>query len=86
MTNTPSTPSTDVASLATMIAHDTAQKLLTTAAASLAAKGMLAPGNEGQFVDLGVAVVLYVGSFAWTFAANWVRRRKMLALKASSAQ
>lgn len=86
MTDATPSPDTQVSSLATMIVHDTAQKLLTTAAASLAAKGFLAPGNEGQFVDLGVAVALYAGSFAWTFFANWVRHRRMLALKASAPQ
>lgn len=74
-------PPPNVGALGTMIAHDVAQKLLTTAAASLAAKGVLAPGNEGQFVDLGVSVALYVVSCGWTFAAAWVRRQKMVNLK-----
>lgn len=70
--------------LVTLI-HDYAQKALTTAAVALAAHGMIATSQEGQLIQLGVSGVLFVFSCAWTYAAAWLRTRRLAAAIAAPA-
>jgi hypothetical protein len=62
--------------LAERLLHDFAQKALTTVAVGLASHGALSKPQEPQFVEIGVALVLYLIGCFWTVAAAWWRQRR----------
>jgi len=69
--------------MAERLLHDFAQKLLTTAATGLLAHGVLMQSDTAQFVEVGVALVMYAGGCIWTVAAAKIRqiRERELASK-----
>lgn len=58
------------------LAHDYAQKALTTAATALAAHGVLTQTQGAEFTEVGVALAMYGLGVAWTFAAAMIRRSR----------
>ncbi len=57
-------------------AEGLAQKGLTAAAATLSGYGVIAPTQQAQFVSLGLSVVLWGVSFAWT----WLHTKRNVGL------
>lgn len=62
--------------------HDFAQKALTTAATGLLAHGVLTQSQGSEFVEVGVALVLYGAGCVWTAVAAKIRQRRELNLQA----
>ena len=71
--------------LVTTLAHDFAQKALTTLSATLATAGVLTGDQQTQFVSLGVSLALFAVSCAWTFVAAKVRTSCLAAAIAAPA-
>jgi hypothetical protein len=71
--------------LLTALIHDFAQKALTAAAVALAAHGVIAAGQEDQFVQIGLSAVLFGASCLWTYAAARVRTARLRAAIAAPA-
>jgi hypothetical protein len=74
MTDAGATPT--IPPLAERLLHDFAQKALTTVSTVLASHWALSKPYERQFVEIGVALVLYAGGCFWTIAAAWWRQRR----------
>lgn len=69
--NSPALPS-----IAERLAHDFAQKLLTTAATGLLAHGVLTQTQSLEFVEVGVALAMYAASSGWTVVAAYIRSKR----------
>lgn len=70
--------------LAERLLHDFAQKALTTVAVGMASHGLLSKPYEPQFIEIGVALALYLGGCFWTVAAAWWRQHREHALLGSA--
>lgn len=78
MTDVPAT----VPPLVERLLHDFAQKALTTVATGLLAHGVLTPGQGGQLVEVGTALILYAAGCIWTAMAAKIRQQRELNLQA----
>lgn len=77
------TPAVPLPAFVTGLLHDFAQKALTTAATALVGHGLITTDQTAQFEQLGVGVVMFVASCAWTFIAAKVRAKRLAVAKAS---
>ena len=66
MTQSPSTPVAIPTVLESLI-RALAQKGLTAVAVWLTTRGVLRSNQDGAFVDLGMAALLWSASFVWTY-------------------
>jgi hypothetical protein len=85
MADTTLAPAAPEPPLLAALIHDYAQKGLTAAAAALATHGLIAAGQEAQFIQLGVSAVLFAVSCAWTLLAARLRASRLEAAIAAPA-
>lgn len=67
---------TALPTLVQRLAHDFAQKLLTTASVALASHGVLTQTQSTQFVEVGTALALYAAGSLWTVVAGVIRAQR----------
>jgi hypothetical protein len=66
-------------SFADAIIRAVAQKGLTAAATAMTGAGLLPIGLQGQFIAYGIAGVLWLASFAWTYVHERANHQTIVA-------
>jgi len=62
------------------LAQSLAQKAVTVAATALVANGVIQNNQEAQFISLGVGLVMFAGSIAWTYIRSKIDHKRTTAL------
>lgn len=68
-----------IPTFAQTLLHSLAQKAVTMAAAALIANGLIQPGQQDQFVSLGIGVLMFAGSVGWTWLRTRIDHKRLIA-------